>query len=110
MVASENDIMGTMRHALAEMDRARMEVPRAKYEKMTGAVREEFSNTLELAEILEEFPEILARAENAADENTFLFGPDIVAQLHRKNRLMCAHIHDIDDLTYNRRNYIDNML
>ena len=94
----------------AEMDRARMEVPRAKYEKMTGAVREEFSNTLELAEILEEFPEILARAESAADENTFLFGPDIVAQLHRKNRLMCAHIHDIDDLTYNRRNYIDNML
>lgn len=55
-------------------------------------IRDELDNSAELVQLLRTHGlEIISHADAADEEDTFLLGPDIVAQVERKMRLMRAH-------------------
>jgi len=55
-------------------------------------MRDEFDNTNELLALLEERGlEAISVAPDAAHEDTFYLGPDLLAQLRAKARLMREH-------------------
>jgi hypothetical protein len=60
-------------------------------------IRDELDNTAETSALLQrEGLELLSHAASATDEDTFLLGPDIVAQLRQKQALMSAHWRDAE--------------
>ncbi|NLZ64222.1 MAG: hypothetical protein GX902_10485 [Lentisphaerae bacterium] len=87
----------------SQLDRVRDGLRTANRDFMTLVVTDEYYNTLRLIELLEEFPDLVAHASCPEDENTFLFGADLVWQLREKNRLMMKYSHDIDEITFNRQ-------
>lgn len=59
--------------------------------------RDEFDNTNELIDLLQNGGlDLIARARTKRYEDTFLLGPDIVAALHEKTRLMQSEWLDVD--------------
>ncbi|MEA1996685.1 MAG: hypothetical protein U9N45_03565 [Gemmatimonadota bacterium] len=61
-------------------------------------MRDEFDNTNELIELLENGGlELIAIAKDKRHEDTFLFGPDLVDQLRKKASIMRAHWLDVQD-------------
>jgi len=60
--------------------------------------RDEFDNTNELIELLENGGlELVAMAKDPRYEDTFLLGPDLIEQLKKKARIMRAHWLDVQD-------------
>ncbi len=70
---------------------------------LEGIMRREVDNTQELIDLLEasEVP-LIPLAKKAEDENTFLFGPDLTAQLKTKISLMMRQWHDSQKLFANK--------
>ncbi len=67
-------------------------------QKFNSIMRNELDNTEELIDILEAGGEkLLCFAKNAAYEDCFLLGPDIVSQLKKKREIMLDHWRDIED-------------
>ncbi len=61
-------------------------------------MRDELDNTAELTSLLQrEGVENLCLARDAAHEDCFLLGPDIVSQLKKKYKIMMAHWRDVED-------------
>ena len=61
-------------------------------------MRDEFDNTNELIELLENGGlELVAMAKDPRYEDTFLLGPDLIQQLNNKARIMRAHWLDVQD-------------
>ena len=59
-------------------------------------MRDEFDNTNELVSLLENGGiELVARAKDPRYEDTFLLGPDLIAQLRKKARIMREHWLDV---------------
>jgi len=60
--------------------------------------RDEFDNVRELIDLLEKRGglDLLWRAKDARDEDTFLLGPDIVEQLTKKAAIMRRHWRDVE--------------
>ena len=59
-------------------------------------MRDEFDNTNELVSMLENGGlELVARAKDPRYEDTFLLGPDLIAQLRKKARIMREHWLDV---------------
>lgn len=67
-------------------------------QKFNSIMRNELDNTEELLDILEAGGEkLLCFAEDAAYEDCFLLGPDIIMQLKTKRKIMLDHWRDIED-------------
>jgi hypothetical protein len=61
-------------------------------------MRDELDNAAELITMLESGGiDLVAKAETARYEDTFLLGPDLIAQLKRKMKIMRAHWLDVQD-------------
>ncbi|MCE5271390.1 hypothetical protein LLH00_08900 [bacterium] len=61
-------------------------------------MRDEFDNTNELIALLEDGGlEMTARAKDPRYEDTFLLGPNLIEQLHKKTAIMRAHWLDVQD-------------
>ena len=67
---------------------------------MTGlneAMRDELDNTQELIDLLESGGmDLICHSKDADEEDTFLFGPDLIDQLKRKRIIMRRHWRDIE--------------
>jgi hypothetical protein len=59
--------------------------------------RDELDNAAELYALVRADPDLLARAARAADEDTFLLGPDLARHLLLKQRIMRRHWRDLED-------------
>lgn len=67
-------------------------------QKFNAIMRNEFDNTGELIRILENGGDkLLCHASDAALEDCFLLGPDILPQLKKKRSIMLDHWRDIED-------------
>lgn len=65
--------------------------------KFNAVMRDELDNTWELTEILEQGGiNLLCLAKDNAHEDCFLLGPEIIAQLKNKQKIMLAHWRDIE--------------
>jgi hypothetical protein len=61
-------------------------------------MRDELDNTSELTEVLQQGGiNLLCLAKDNAHEDCFLLGPDIIAQLRNKQKIMLSHWRDIED-------------
>lgn len=66
--------------------------------KFNEIMRDELDNTAGLIDLLEKNgTNELCLANDAAYEDCFLLGPDIIAQLKKKNKIMINHWRDIED-------------
>ncbi|MFC2076881.1 hypothetical protein ACFLT7_07350 [candidate division KSB1 bacterium] len=61
-------------------------------------MRNEFDNTIEMIELLKDGGmEVVAHADDPRYEDTFLLGPDLIAQMEKKARIMREHWLDVQD-------------
>lgn len=73
--------------------------PDERLRDMQNITRDELDNTEEMAKLLEgRLYDILYCAETPEDEDIFLFGPDLIAQLRRKNEIMLNHYIELQRL------------
>ena len=87
----------------AQLDRFHDQLPEFDHQILTRTVRLEYDNTLQLIELLRKNPDLVMHAADPKMENTFLFGPDMIGQLTRKNEVMIRHMHAITDAWFDRK-------
>jgi hypothetical protein len=76
-------------------------------ESLEKIMRKEMDNMYDLIALFEESDSpLMPLAKNKEDENTFLFGPDIVEQLKKKISLMTKYWYDSQVLFKNKSKYI----
>jgi hypothetical protein len=79
----------------------------ANSESLEKIMRKEMDNMYDLIALFEESDSpLMSLAKNKEDENTFLFGPDIVEQLRKKVALMTKYWYDSQVLFNNKSKYI----
>ena len=96
----------TIEHILtfqAQLDRFHDQLPEFNHEMLTRTARLEYDNTLQLIELLRKNPDLVMHTSEPEKENTFLFGPDMVEKLTKKNNVMIQHMHAITDAWFDRK-------
>jgi hypothetical protein len=67
--------------------------------ELRSIARSEVDNAYELARLIEQCPQpVLATAGDPAEEDSFVFGPEVAAQLRRKAEIMLDRWEDYNDL------------
>lgn len=87
----------------AQLDRFHDGLPEFDHQQLTRIARLEYDNTLQLIRLLRKNPDLVMHAADPAMENTFLFGPDMIEKLTKKNNVMIDHMHAITDAWFDRK-------